>query len=183
MDASPLPQKPVGLPPKPVSVPGVGSVWEHYKGHQYRVIATSRHSEHPEQWLVTYRPLAGGDDWTRILLAKPNWPDGFLDSFGGGDPRHRFRLCSGPRSWVHEERWDLAVDVSAGGAAIGDVEALADEALKAAHRHGDEAGDPDHETGDLQVMLRAALAVMTPAQRAVWRSQGEVQDVLDYSAT
>lgn len=39
-----------------------------------------------------------------------------------------------------------------------------DEILTAAQRHG-EAGEPDHEVGDLQSVLRAAWDLMTLEQR------------------
>lgn len=98
------------LSPKPDDVPGRGSIWQHSKGAFYRVVGYSRHSENPDQWLVTYRPLTGeSDDWTRaILFTERNaWP-GFLDSFTipafKGDPGwHRFAFVSGPRSWKDEQ--------------------------------------------------------------------------------
>lgn len=90
------------LPPKPAIVPGLGSVWQHHKGTFYRVTEVSRHSEDPEQWLVTYRPIGGGDAWTRALLQRPSngWP-GFMDPAIAGE-RFRFRHVSGPRSWRDE---------------------------------------------------------------------------------
>ncbi|MCP1540132.1 DUF1653 domain-containing protein, partial [Methylorubrum extorquens] len=81
-----------------------GSLWQHKKGAFYVVIAVSRHSEHPDQWLVTYRPVAGGDDWTRALLfTESNDWAGFLDSFEIGEPWHRFTHISGPRTWQDEQ--------------------------------------------------------------------------------
>ncbi|TXN08970.1 DUF1653 domain-containing protein [Methylobacterium sp. WL103] len=91
-------------------MPGVGSIWRHNKGAFYKVVGYSRHSEDPDQWLVTYRPIAGeGDAWTRAIICteQNEWP-GFLDSFEipafEGDPGwYRFKHVGGPRTW-HDEQ-------------------------------------------------------------------------------
>ena len=50
------------LPPLPATAPGR---YRHYKGGEYEVIGTVRHSE-TLQPLVLYRPLYGsGGDWVR----------------------------------------------------------------------------------------------------------------------
>lgn len=154
------------LPRKPVCVPGIGSVWEHYKGDRYRVVSTSRHTEDPRCWLVSYRPLAGGDDWTRAMMANPQWPAGFLDTFGPDDARgHRFRLISGPRTWMEEAQPDP------------DLERF----LAGAQRHGAESDEPEHEVGDLQDMLRAAWALMSPEQRAEWERSAAAEAMREWA--
>ncbi len=45
----------------------VGSLYEHYKGHRYKIIGIARHSETLEE-LVVYQALYGeGDIWVRPL--------------------------------------------------------------------------------------------------------------------
>ena len=62
------------------------SVWRHYKGNRYEVIALAKHSETLED-LVVYRALYGeGGVWVRPLSMwheEVHTPDGI---------RHRFEL-------------------------------------------------------------------------------------------
>lgn len=56
----------------------------------------------------------------------------------------------------------------------------------AAEQHGQDS-EPDHEVGDLQDMLRAMWAILTPAQRVAYASSDAVQQILqgalpDYDA-
>lgn len=56
----------------------------------------------------------------------------------------------------------------------------------AAQQHGEDS-EPDHEVGDLQDMLRAMWAILTPAQRVAYASSDAVQQILqgalpDYDA-
>lgn len=45
----------------------VGSIYEHYKGHRYKIFALARHSETLEE-LVVYQALYNGSDiWVRPL--------------------------------------------------------------------------------------------------------------------
>lgn len=45
----------------------IGSIWEHYKGLQYKILAIARHHENLEE-LVVYQALYGnGDVWVRPL--------------------------------------------------------------------------------------------------------------------
>lgn len=48
----------------------------------------------------------------------------------------------------------------------------------AAQQHGQDS-DPDHEVGDLQDMLRAMWALLTPAQRVAFASSDAVQQTLE----
>lgn len=91
------------LSPKPDYLPGRGSIWRHHKGTLYRVIAVSRHSEEPNEWLVTYEPVNGGDAWTRALLfsAANQWA-GFADAWVGDGGTDRFTYVSGPKTWRDE---------------------------------------------------------------------------------
>lgn len=91
------------LSPKPNHLPGRGSVWRHHKGTVYRVATVSRHSENPDEWLVTYEPIVGGDAWTRALLfsADNGWA-GFADSWDGDGGTDRFTYVMGPRTWRDE---------------------------------------------------------------------------------
>ena len=90
------------LSPKPDDVPGIGSMWRHMKGDLYTVVAAGRHSEDPDEWLITYRPfLHDGDDWVRSLrlTEKNQWP-GWHDNRELG--LERFAYVSGPRTWRDE---------------------------------------------------------------------------------
>jgi hypothetical protein len=52
--------------PKAKSI-AVGSLYEHYKGNRYKILAIARHSETLEE-LVVYQALYGeGDIWARPL--------------------------------------------------------------------------------------------------------------------
>ena len=45
----------------------VGSLYEHYKGHRYKILGVARHSETLEE-LIVYQALYGdGDVWVRSL--------------------------------------------------------------------------------------------------------------------
>jgi hypothetical protein len=45
----------------------VGSLYEHYKGHRYKILSIARHSETLEE-LVVYQAMYGeGDVWVRPL--------------------------------------------------------------------------------------------------------------------
>lgn len=57
---------------------------------------------------------------------------------------------------------------------------LAEGYIAATAVHGN-ASDPAHEVGDLQAMLRAALAIMSAAQRARWVKTDEVAEVLAWA--
>lgn len=48
----------------------VGSIWKHYKGGIYRVIAISCMENNPDEVLVTYKSDAHGSIWTRTSV---NW--------------------------------------------------------------------------------------------------------------
>lgn len=90
------------LSPKPHFLPGRGSIWRHHKGTLYRVVIAARHSEFPDQWLVTYEPVDGGDPWTRALLfsQEHQW-SGFADHWS--ETTDRFAYVSGPRTWRDEQ--------------------------------------------------------------------------------
>jgi hypothetical protein len=62
--------------------------YRHYKGGEYEVLGTARHSE-TEETLVLYRPLYGGGDlWVRPL-------EMFCESVEvGGEPVPRFELIA-----------------------------------------------------------------------------------------
>jgi hypothetical protein len=62
--------------------------YRHYKGGEYEVLGTARHSE-TEETLVLYRPLYGdGDLWVRPL-------EMFCESVEvGGEPVPRFELIA-----------------------------------------------------------------------------------------
>jgi hypothetical protein len=51
--------------------------------------------------------------------------------------------------------------------------------ISAAAAHGRES-EPDHEVGDLQQLLRAAWGIMSPEQRAAWRDDAFVREVLEW---
>lgn len=53
--------------------------------------------------------------------------------------------------------------------------------LDAAKAHGEE-GEPDHEVGDLQDVLRAAWTMMSPDQRKMLLASDEVEAVLEWVA-
>jgi len=55
------------LLPVPAYAPAPGR-YRHYKGHEYEVLHTARHSEQPNEFLVVYRPLRTPDAvWVRPL--------------------------------------------------------------------------------------------------------------------
>ena len=55
------------LPPIPSSAPAAGR-YRHYKGNEYEVLHTARHSERIDEFLVVYRPLHTPDAiWVRPL--------------------------------------------------------------------------------------------------------------------
>lgn len=55
------------LVPVPGYAPAPGR-YRHYKGNEYEVLHTARHSEDLEQFLVVYRPIATpGAIWVRPL--------------------------------------------------------------------------------------------------------------------
>jgi hypothetical protein len=61
----------------------IGSVYEHYKGLRYKILALARHSETLEE-LVVYQALYGeGDVWVRPLTM-------FLENVG--HLQQRFKL-------------------------------------------------------------------------------------------
>jgi hypothetical protein len=61
----------------------IGSVYEHYKGLRYKILAIARHSETLEE-LVVYQSLYGeGDVWVRPLTM-------FLENIG--HLQQRFKL-------------------------------------------------------------------------------------------
>lgn len=74
------------LPPLPVFAPVPGR-YRHYKGNEYEVLLTARHSEQPEEFFVVYRPLRGDSGvWVRPL-------EMFVESVETGDglvPRFSF---------------------------------------------------------------------------------------------
>lgn len=95
------------LSPRPDYLPGRGSIWRHHKGTLYRVLAVSRHSEDPNEWLVTYEPVEGGDAWTRALLfSTANQWAGFADAWVGDGGTDRFTYVSGPKIWRDEQPED-----------------------------------------------------------------------------
>lgn len=57
---------------------------------------------------------------------------------------------------------------------------VAEGYIAAATVHGI-ASEPAHEVGDLQAMLRAALAIMTTKQRVAWAETAEVAEVLAWA--
>lgn len=57
---------------------------------------------------------------------------------------------------------------------------IAEGYIAAAAAHGI-ASEPGHEVGDLQAMLRAALAIMTTRQRVRWAETLEVSEVLAWA--
>ncbi len=61
----------------------IGSIYEHYKGLRYKILAIARHSETLEE-LVVYQALYGeGDVWVRPLTM-------FLENMG--NLHKRFKL-------------------------------------------------------------------------------------------
>lgn len=62
--------------------PRVGSYWRHYKGGEYRVVATCI-KEDTHEPLVVYRSLAHGTVWARTLS---NWRE-TVDVNGQNVPR------------------------------------------------------------------------------------------------
>lgn len=59
-----------------------------------------------------------------------------------------------------------------------DVETLLETVFHAAHVHGADS-DPDHEVGDLQDALRAAVTLLLPEQRgALWAGPGLINDAM-----
>lgn len=55
------------LPPLPADAPAPGR-YRHYKGNEYEVLHTARHSERTGEFLVVYRPLRDpGAIWVRPL--------------------------------------------------------------------------------------------------------------------
>ncbi len=63
----------------------IGSIYEHYKGRRYKILAVGRHSETLEE-LVVYQALYGeGDVWVRPLTM-------FLENIGDSQPR--FKMLS-----------------------------------------------------------------------------------------
>lgn len=46
------------VPPLPADAPGVGEVYRHYKGDNYKVVGLALHSD--ETWLVVYEPMYEG---------------------------------------------------------------------------------------------------------------------------
>lgn len=64
----------------------VGSLYEHYKGHRYKIIGVARHSETLEE-LVVYQALYGeGGIWVRPLAM-------FLENIViNGKSKPRFKL-------------------------------------------------------------------------------------------
>lgn len=158
------------LPPKPAIVPGIGSVWRHHKGGFYRVTGATRHSEAPDQWLVSYEPLAGGEGWTRALLQRPSndWP-GFMDAAVAGEP-FRFRHVSGPRSWRDEAPAEDSAD------RLHDAAPLMLAALKAYRdQYAGRETWPDDEVACLELADAALAAAEPPASRPTvtitWREE------------
>ena len=66
----------------------IGSLYEHYKGLRYKILAVARHSETLEE-LVVYQALYGeGGVWVRPLVM-------FLESITiNGQTQPRFKLVS-----------------------------------------------------------------------------------------
>jgi homoserine dehydrogenase len=70
--------------------PNVGSVWRHYKGEDYRVVAVARSCEAPTRWSVVYTALYASHDfplgttWVRELRA---WREQVLLPTGLSTPR------------------------------------------------------------------------------------------------
>ncbi|MBP9842309.1 MAG: DUF1653 domain-containing protein [Simkaniaceae bacterium] len=64
----------------------VGSLYEHYKGHRYKVVGVARHSETLEE-MVVYQALYGeGGIWVRPM-------EMFLENVViNGHPQRRFKL-------------------------------------------------------------------------------------------
>jgi hypothetical protein len=66
----------------------VGSLYEHYKGHRYKILGIAHHSETLEE-LIVYQALYGeGDIWARPLAM-------FLENVvinGQSQPRFKFIL-------------------------------------------------------------------------------------------
>lgn len=76
------------LPPLPSSAPPPGR-YRHYKGNEYEVLHTARHSEEPGAFLVVYRPLRpGADIWVRPLdmfVESVDTPEGRVPRFARVD--------------------------------------------------------------------------------------------------
>ncbi|BCM87799.1 hypothetical protein [Methylobacterium indicum] len=53
--------------------------------------------------------------------------------------------------------------------------------ISLADQHGSDTDEPDHTVGDLQDMLRAAYAIMSPDQRDLFCSSNAVLSLLDVS--
>jgi hypothetical protein len=70
------------LPPIPADAPAPGR-YRHYKGNDYEVLHTARHSERTDEFLVVYRPLRDPDAiWVRPLAM-------FVEEIDGPDGRVR----------------------------------------------------------------------------------------------
>lgn len=54
--------------------------------------------------------------------------------------------------------------------------------LQAANNHAEDSGEPDHEVGDLQDLLRAAWALMTVDQRRALVTSDAAQAVIEAGA-
>lgn len=78
--------------------PASGILWRHQNGNLYEIEALSLLEDDPEQELVTYRPLQGGNSWTRRLHGD----DGF---FSDRDGKPRFSVLLG--AWNDPERFLL----------------------------------------------------------------------------
>jgi hypothetical protein len=78
-----LPMPADDLPPIPPYAPAPGR-YRHYKGNEYEVLHTARHSEHTDEFLVVYRPLRTPDAiWVRPLEMFVEQ----VDLPGGAEPR------------------------------------------------------------------------------------------------
>lgn len=71
------------LPPFPAEVPAPGR-YRHYKGNEYEVLHTARHSERLDEFFVVYRPLRSPEAiWVRPLSM---WSE-LVDTPDGPTPR------------------------------------------------------------------------------------------------
>ena len=169
-------------------IPSVGSIWTHYKGQDYRVVAIGRSCEAPASWSVVYAALYASPDfplgttWVRELRAwqehvivnsvsvprfLQRYPHGLVRRVSivilgiGGVGRDLIDRIVAARE-LHAARYGLALDVVALGDSSGLVSgAWTDDALRRAieaKARGAALGDALGEKRDVPTTIGAFLA-------------------------